>query len=247
VAGGKRISGKGWLWGKEGEEPDAGDVLEYVAELYSQGLVGEEEKRKLIMLVAEGELDAVRRTLSALQYQEEEGIGLLEAAPEPAPEPEPAPQPDLHLAEDDDAGPDLPQTPAPTPAAPPAAPSAPSPPPPFDDSIPDPDDDSEGSWLKLDENEDASASSGDDAVVVGQDEQRLEFSAAESSMAAPASDGDSGVGWGKLLGGALVGAGIGIGAVAAAMKKADTTPDQGQARIEEVKDDEEERKEEEKE
>lgn len=84
-------------------------------------------------------------------------------------------------------------------------------------------------------------------MVVGQDEQRLEFSAAESSMAAPASDGDGGVGWGKLLGGALVGAGIGIGAVAAAMKKADTTPDQGQARIEEVKDDEEERKEEEKE
>ena len=77
VNGVKVVGGKGWLWGRDNKSPDCGAVLEYVAWLYGEGVIGEEEKGKLIGLCGEGELEAVRKTLwCVVEEWEGEGGGM---------------------------------------------------------------------------------------------------------------------------------------------------------------------------
>ena len=113
---------------------------------------------------------------------------------------------------------------------------------PFDTTIPDPDDDSEASWTKLNDSDDDVVV--DTAEIVRAEEEAVvsavdvveEFSGGTSTAA---SEGVAqSRGWGKLIGGALVAAGVGLGTVGAAvaLKK----------REEESVQEEEERKEEEK-
>ena len=69
VDGVKVVGGKGWIWGKE-EEVDDGKLLEVIAEMYGEGILGEEEKRRMIHMVMEGKAENVRKTLEIIEMEE---------------------------------------------------------------------------------------------------------------------------------------------------------------------------------
>ena len=109
---------------------------------------------------------------------------------------------------------------------------------PFDHTIPDPDDSSEGSWLKLNEDSDSeegtlvdrTSDGDDDGIVVddsigsNNDDSIMSVSGGVSSYDGSGSTGSSSgdrekADWGSIVGGALVGAGVLLGAAAAVVNK----------------------------
>ncbi|GMH72333.1 hypothetical protein TrLO_g1661 [Triparma laevis f. longispina] len=74
VEGGKVVGGKGWIWGKE-EEVDDGRLLEVIAEMYGEGVLGEGEKKRMIEMVVSGNGDGVRKTLEMIEMEENANEG----------------------------------------------------------------------------------------------------------------------------------------------------------------------------